>query len=477
MNPIHRIPNKKIRLRQVVPLGFGAVLVLMVGVGFFSKLSVTTLIETIQLVNRSYAIKEDLDDLERLLLNAETGQRGFIFTNREEFLEPYNSAVREIDTSINELRAELRNDPIQIQTLNEIEALTRAKLDELAQTIVLRRTGREQELRNLVLSERGKNIMDDIRTNLTSMRSFEEERLQARQARADEIQRFAALLVLSGTFVAVLIGASIAIFIARKIVQPLNQVAGAIATSSTEIAAAIEQQERNVTQQAAAVSQTTTTMDELSASSQQSANQAESAAASAQEVLFLVDGNHHLGWQSMADEASLREKVGQIAEQILRLSEQTHQIGSISNLVSDLASQTNMLALNAAVEAARAGEHGRGFAVVAGEIRKLADQSRKSAERINALVADVQNATNSTVMVTDEGTKTVEKIVDAINNIALNNQQISVNSKQQAIAIAQVVEAMNVLNETACQTTSGIRQIRVGTQQLNEAALDLREVV
>jgi hypothetical protein len=106
---------------------------------------------------------------------------------------------------------------------------------------------------------------------------------------------------------------------------------------------------------------------------------------------------------------ALREKVDAIADQILRLSEQTNQIGGISGLVSDLANQTNMLALNAAVEAVLAGEHGKGLAVVSGEIRKLADQSRKSAEKINALVADIQTAINSTVMVTDEGTKTVEE--------------------------------------------------------------------
>jgi methyl-accepting chemotaxis protein len=80
-------------------------------------------------------------------------------------------------------------------------------------------------------------------------------------------------------------------------------------------------------------------------------------------------------------------------------------------------------------------------------------------------------------MVTDEGTKTVEKIVSAIINIVMSSQQISLTAKQQAIAIQQVGDAMNALNQGALQTASGINQTKVGTQKLNEAALSLKAIV
>jgi len=286
-------------------------------------------------------------------------------------------------------------------------------------------------------------------------------------------------------FIGMVLGPSTAvifgIILSKTIAKPLgNKISGivnSIVSSSTEIAATVEQQERTAGQQAVAVSQTTTTMDELGASSRQSAEQAEAAAAGARQVLSLVDGSNQMDSSNRYGGSSLREKVAQISEQILRLSEQTYQIGTISTLVSDLANQTNMLALNAAVEAVRAGEHGKGFSVVAAEIRKLSDQSKKSADRINSLVLEIQNATNSTVMVTDEGRKTLEAVVAAINNIALHNQQISLTSNQQAVAIAQVVEAMNNLNQGASETASGISQTKVGTQRLNDAALALKAVV
>ncbi len=134
---------------------------------------------------------------------------------------------------------------------------------------------------------------------------------------------------------------------------------------------------------------------------------------------------------------------------------------------------------------------GKGFGVVAGEIRKLADQSKKSAEKITALVADIQSAINTTVMVTDEGTKTVEqgidlaqgtaqtftRVADAVNNVFLNSQQISLNVKQQAIAVRQVVEAMNAINLGAKEGAIGITQVRMSTQHLQSAAQDLKEMV
>ncbi|AFZ15135.1 methyl-accepting chemotaxis sensory transducer [Crinalium epipsammum PCC 9333] len=246
-----------------------------------------------------------------------------------------------------------------------------------------------------------------------------------------------------------------------------------VATSSQLISAALEHQERMAIQQATAVNQTTTTMDELGAFSHQSDEQAAAAAAGTREVLALVDGTIQFDQRTTSVKSSLREKVEQITDQIINLREQTHQISNITNLVSDIAEQTNMLALNAAVEAARAGVQGKSFAVVAAEIRKLADKSRKSAEQIHSVVASIQNATNTTVEVTKEGNKTLESVVAAINDININTQQISLNAKQQAIAIQQVVDSMTILNQGAAQAASSISETKVGLQQLNESLLNL----
>jgi methyl-accepting chemotaxis protein len=187
---------------------------------------------------------------------------------------------------------------------------------------------------------------------------------------------------------------------------------------------------------------------------------------------------------------SLKDKIAAMADQIMRLGEQTGQIGSIATLVKDLSGQINMLALNAAVEAARAGEHGKGFAVVASEVRKLADQSKKSAEQATTLVADIQKATHSSIMMTDEGTRTVadvtqlaQKVAELFNSLSgmvssvnENAQQVMLNAKQQSSAFTQVAEATNSIAIGAKETAAGISQTKIGVQKLNETAASLMAI-
>jgi hypothetical protein len=294
-----------------------------------------------------------------------------------------------------------------------------------------------------------------------------------------------------GSSLAALGASGFAILFADRITNLIKTIATNVAASSTEIAATVEQQERTITQQATSVHETTTTVEQMGSVSRQAAEQAEASAAGARQALSLAETGSQGVRETMEGMSILKEQVRAIAEQIMRLSEQTGQIMGVSDLVADLANQTNMLALNAAVEAARAGDSGKGFAVVAGEIRKLADESKKSAEKIGNLVTDVQSSMNSTVMVTDEGTKkadlsiqltqetaeTFMSVADAVNNVYLNSQQISLSSKQQVVGIQQIVAAMNALNLGAQETSRGINQVKVSTQHLQESATKLKEVI
>jgi methyl-accepting chemotaxis protein len=303
-----------------------------------------------------------------------------------------------------------------------------------------------------------------------------------------EIDESAAYAELQGLLLTTLLGS---LLLSNRVTSYIKRMADSISTSSGAIVDTVEMQEVTVNMQANSAIDTSTTVNELGAISFQSAEQAESSANGARQALSLAEDGTRSVQQTLQGMSGLRDKVNAIAQQIVNLSEQTGQITVVSDLVADLASQTNMLALNAAVEAARAGEQGKGFSVVAGEIRKLADQSKKSADKINALAEDIQAAINRTVMVTDEGTKTVNEgidlaqstaatfvgVTDAVNNVFLNSQQISTAAKQQAVAIQQVLSSMTTISQGSQESAVGMHQVKMTTRELTQVADELKAAV
>ncbi|PZD70535.1 Frizzy aggregation protein FrzCD [Acaryochloris thomasi RCC1774] len=319
---------------------------------------------------------------------------------------------------------------------------------------------------------------------LTNDAVFAAEEFSAAQVRETQIAQAAILLLNLGVLAFIF-------WTIQRASSTLQTAASSVAGSSSQIAATVEEQGRIVSDQTASVNETTTTVEELGASSMQAAQQAGASAASAQQALDLSESGRQTVQETLDGIANLRAKVGDIAEKIMQLSEQTDQISNVSKLVGDVADQTNMLALNAAVEAARAGEQGKGFAVVAGEIRKLADQSRGSADKIGTLVSTIQGSINSTVMVTDEGNKTADagikltedtlslfqEIAAAVNDVSIASQQIALTSKQQAVGVQQAVSAMNAINLGAKETATVVSQVKSSTEELTEVAKKLQVTV
>ncbi|WRH66318.1 MAG: methyl-accepting chemotaxis protein [Planktothrix sp. GU0601_MAG3] len=336
--------------------------------------------------------------------------------------------------------------------------------NQVDQALGIWKQGKGTELSTVVLQKTQKLIASEI------------QQVETYHQRQNDALDHLMNAVLSGTVATVFCSVLLGIGLITLIFKRINQEASQILQASQELVSIMESQERVTVQQASSVNETTASMDELGASSHQSAEQASTASAGANQVLLLAGGEQK-SFSETGNNFSLKIKMEQLQQQIMRLSEHLGKIYSITNVVTDLANQTNMLALNASVEAVRAGENGKGFGVIASEIRKLSDQSRKSAEKISLIVTDIQTATNLTVRVTEEGSKSVEDIVHAINDVAINLQQISLNTKQQSIAVEQVVDAMNNLNFVSTGMAASINQTKQGVQKLNETAKNLQTLV
>ena len=486
--------HRRMTVGQIVPIGFGALLAIVGISTTVTELSKANFKETQVAVEQGFKVKELLRLLEKDLVDAETGQRGYLITGVTNYLEPYDSGRKFSQEHLTSLKKTII-DPNQRVRADKIEPMIQQKFAELEETISLKKAGKDKEAVTVVLSNKGKQIQDDIRAKLGEMAQEQDKIVEQRQKASEQVQLVSSVVGWGGLIVGIGAGLFVSYYVAnyitRLIIGPITDAAKAVASSSAGIANTVEKQERAVLDQTNSVNETTSIIEELGGFALQSAGQADGAAGGAKQALVLAEGGTQTVGRTIEGISGLRDQVTAIANQIIRLSEQTGQISTVSDLVADLANQTNMLALNAGVEAARAGEHGKGFAVVAGEIRKLADQSKKSADRINSLVHEVQAAINSTVMVTDEGTKKATvgielaeetgevfaSIADSINQVFVNTQEIAQSAKQQAVTVQQVVAAMNVINLGAKETATGIIQVKDATKDLNQAAEKLEAVV
>ena len=427
------------------------------------------------------------------------GVRGHVINPSDVYIKEYRHGSKdftEVMTTLEESEAIIQENEVEQERFFQELIILGEQIQEDGDNIIrLVQQGKQQEATAIAINEVGSELDRQLVALYAQLDESEQQEINQKVtqtiAKAEDTLNTLVWVFLIGALGLGTLSTAIALIIASKATQTILQAIGKISSFSNQIAVTVEEQERNANLQAASVNETTTAIDELEATSKQSAEQANAAAKASEQVFQLADNGNQAVEETLGEMTNLRSKVTAIAEQIMQLSEQTIQIGNISGLVSDLANQTNILALNAAVEAVRAGEHGRGFSVVAAEIRKLADQSKNSAENIRTLVAEIQHKINSAVMVTDEGSKTVNSgiqsanrtaesfagVAEAVNNMVINNQQISLNTKQQVQAIQQVVEAMNNINLGAKETAIGISQTKEGTSQLNEATVNLQGIV
>lgn len=428
-------------------------------------------------------------------INMETGVRGFLITGNESFLEPFRDGKDDFFKHQKILEELIKDNPEQMKILDEVTVVARQWLvNHVEPAINLRRqilAGKDMEdMSALVGQALGKTYFDQFRKLMKDFNAEEVELLVERKAVNEELTSLTTLAMIVSVILATVMLA-VGFLVVRNISNSLTEIISVVSTTTTQLATTADEHERVALKQAAAVTQIVTTMAELNSSARQSSEQAGVAVNSASQALKVAAEGRSLIDETMQGMAEVKKKSNIISEQILLLSEQTGQIGGITRLVTDIASQTNLLALNASVEAAHAGEHGKGFAVVASEIRKLADQSKKSAEHINTLVEEIQKATNTTIMAAEQGSMTIDKgndlaqavasafkrIVDTVNSSYENMQQIALNSKQQSDATGQVADGMTGIEAGASETSAGIGQTRVGLRNLDKVAQNLRQKI
>jgi methyl-accepting chemotaxis protein len=273
----------------------------------------------------------------------------------------------------------------------------------------------------------------------------------------------------------------------ERVLENLRQGVERISSATAEILASTAHQASGAQEQAAAVAQTVTTVEQVTQTANQAAQRAKGVGETIQRTLEVGQTGRRTAEASVAALNQLKARVESTAADILRLAEQAQAIGEIIASVNDIAEQTNILALNAAIEASRAGEQGRGFAVVAAEVKVLADQSKKATTQVRQILGEIQRATHTAVLSTEEVTKgvsdaiqaggqssqTINVLADTLGDAAQASAQIVASAGQQATGMAQINQAMRNLEQVARQHLVATRQVEQASQNLNNLGTEL----
>lgn len=279
----------------------------------------------------------------------------------------------------------------------------------------------------------------------------------------------------------------------REMIESVSMTSEQVAASSEELLASAEQNTQaseqisqtveelavGTSDQVDIVKRSSQAMNEMALGSEQIAELAQSVSVSAVDAANQSSEGNMIIQQAVEQMGSVRNSIASLTELVTGLGERSAEIGTITEVINNIARQTNLLALNAAIEAARAGEHGRGFAVVAGEVRKLAEESSTSAQRITDLVQLIQKDTDHAVqavkvnsseteagieMVTAAG-QAFEQISDAVNKVAGEIQEVSAGSEEMSASTTEVVGYVSQISNIAGEAAGGVHNVSAATQQ------------
>lgn len=235
-------------------------------------------------------------------------------------------------------------------------------------------------------------------------------------------------------------------------VEFASNAAKSITGSAQEVSAATDHQLQAIQQNADALDQMASGIQRVAASS---SDVSEAASKTEEEAL---QGNQSLT-EAVKQMDNIYQSVHKSRNVVQLLANRSKEIGEISSIITSIADQTNLLALNAAIEAARAGEHGKGFAVVAEEVRKLAEQSKDSADKISNLIYEIQEDTEEAVQAMAAGATDAQRGIDIVNKAGKMFTNI-------LVAIEQITDQIQEVSASSEQISASTEEITASSSEM-----------
>ena len=236
-----------------------------------------------------------------------------------------------------------------------------------------------------------------------------------------------------------------------------------LATSSTSLKESAKKGQDVADQQNNASDMIVSAVHEMSMSTKELANIASKTADETKEAMvFSAEGVNKIG-ASVKQIEQLYITIENASTGTKKLSEDSHNISGVLDVIRGIAEQTNLLALNAAIEAARAGESGRGFAVVADEVRNLAQKTQESTDSIQSMIESLQSGVDNVVSHISDGFEKVTNTVDF--------------SKETEASLEKILNSITTVNDMSIQTATATEEQTAVTEDINRNLHALNEQI
>lgn len=464
---------------------FSAIMLVIVIVGLTSYQSTAKLTDTAQWVTHTHKVRTALSDLLSALQDTETGQRGYILTGEERYLDPYLAGTGNSERLLHKLKELTADNAAQQLRLEQISPLIASKLDELKESIELRRNKGLDAARQVVLGGKGKQTMDAIRAVIRDMENQEQELLKRREEEAQSSTQNTFTTITVGICLAAILAALSGLLFSRHIARPLD----ALALRAEAIAAG----EITVTPQ------TAYRRDEIGLLEEKFNQMASSLQAKTEVARRIAGGDLRVEVKLQSDKDALGSA---LATMVASLRDINREIGAGVNVLAVSASQilagTTQLAASAAetatatAETATTVEEVKQTATLASQkARLVADSAQQAAQfslggrqAVEQSTAGMQHIRDqmeqiaeSIVRLAEQG-QAIGEIIATVNDLSEQSNLLAVNAAieaakagEQGKGFAVVAQEVKNLAEQSRQATSQVRAILGDIQKATGSAV------